>query len=107
MDENLQAALDDAQSHDNSAAVEARRTAGGELIIWKPEIKSSLRPMATLGTFKNGEPSLHLRTYRVRPNGVACMTRAGCSFRLDEFVEVVERLRAVFDVIPSLRGEGR
>lgn len=107
MDENLGVAAHDTQRSEDGTDVEVRRTAGGELIIWKPEIRSSLRPLATLGTFKNGEPALHLRTYRLRPNGVACMTRAGCSFRLDEFVEVVERLKAVFDVIPSLRGDGR
>lgn len=84
---------------------EIRRTKGGELLVWAPRIKSEVRPLVTLGRFRDGTPAIHLRRYRVRGDGDAVMTNEGATFRVDEMVELIERLRAVFAVIPSLRSD--
>lgn len=105
-----QSAADDrlaAEFFGDDGAAEIRRTKAGDLIVWAPAIRSSIRPLVTLGRFRNGTPAIHFRRYRVRPDGVAVMTDEGASFRIDEVVELVERLRATFDAIPSLRGEPR
>lgn len=79
------------------------RTKSGELIVWAPLIKSEIRPMITLGRFRDGTPAIHFRRYRVRPDGIAVMLAEGASYRVDEIVEGVDHLRAMFEAIPSLR----
>lgn len=92
---------------DEDVPVDVRRAATGEIVVWTPKIRSRVRPLVTIGQFADGQAAAHFRCYKVSSNGIATMTRGGASFRVAELVEIVERLKAVFDVIPSLRTEGR
>lgn len=92
---------------DEDVPIDVRRAAAGEVILWTAPIRSRVRPMVSLGQFADGTPAIHCRAYRVSASGVASMLKGGCSFRVSELVEVVERVRALLAAVPSLRGEAR
>lgn len=75
----------------------------GEQVLYAgAHVSSNVRPICTTGQLKSGEPVVHFRNYRTEGRGAWIITGEGATFTMAELVTVVNRLRALFPVMPEL-----
>lgn len=75
---------------------------GEQILMAGARVESNVKPLITIGHFKNGEPAVHFRNYRPTSGDAWVITKEGASFTLPEIATAIQRLCALFPYVPGL-----